>query len=79
MYEGAEQRMVLGQITKDTEFVIRHWQCSDKPGYKVCSLLPDGKLHVFGDAGAWSGPYGARVEIRDLLRYYAATIAKRAA
>lgn len=75
LYDGAEQITILGKITKDTEFVIGHWQCRDTPGYKVCDLLPDDTLYVYGDAGSRSGPYGGRVPVSNLIRYYKGTFA----
>lgn len=70
LYDGPEEAAILAKITKDTGFVISHWQCRYTPGYKVCDLLPDDKLYVYGDAGSWSGPYGGRVSVSDLIRYY---------
>lgn len=64
-----EDKVMLMKITKDTGFVVSHWQCSDKPGYKVCEIDSYGRMHLFGDAGCWSGPYGNWVDLRDLLRY----------
>ena len=59
---------VLDRITKDTPLIIRHWQCRDEPGYKVCRFEREG-IWVFGNAGSWSGHYGSYVPVRDLVRY----------
>jgi hypothetical protein len=65
-----EDKVILMKITKDTGFKIEHWQCSKKPGYKIVDLNVDGEVHIFGDVGCWSGPYGNWVSIRDCIRYY---------
>lgn len=70
LYDGPDEAAILAKITKDTGFVISHWQCQYTPGYKVCDLLPDDTLYVYGDAGSWSGSYGGRVSVSDLIRYY---------
>lgn len=64
-----EDRAILLDTTKDTGFVVSHWQGSNKPGYKVQQVNVDGQLYLFGDAGAWSGPYGDWVHLSDFLRY----------
>ncbi len=69
-YFSLEEKAILMNITKDTGFKIEHWQCSNKPGYKIVDLNVDGKVHIFGDAGSWSGPYGNWVSIRECIRYY---------
>lgn len=71
-----EDKVILMKTTKETGFVVRHWQCSDKPGYKVCQLNNAGHLHLFGDSGSWSGPYGNWIGLQDLLRYAHQTAAK---
>lgn len=60
---------ILESVTKDTQLVISHWQCQDTPGYKVQRFNADGTVVVWGDAGAWSGPYGGDVKISSLVRY----------
>lgn len=59
----------LRQITKDTEFVVSHWQCQDTPGYKPQDIGLAGRVYLYGDAGSWSGSYGGWVSVDDLLRY----------
>lgn len=74
-----DKREVLEQLTKNTELVISHWQCSEKPGYRVCYIDSDtGKFFVHGDAGSWSGAYGAPVGLDDLCRYAQDTFARTA-
>ena len=73
-----EDKVILMKTTKDTGFAVRHWQCSDKPGYKVRQIDSAGRMHLFGDAGAWSGCYGNWVGLQDLLRYAHQTAAQHA-
>ncbi len=73
-----DDKVILMKTTKETGFVVRHWQCSDKPGYKVRQIDNYGRMHLFGDAGCWSGPYGNWVDLRDLLRYAHQTAAQHA-
>jgi len=60
----------LKAINKDTQLIISHWQCRDEPGYKPVRIELDGAIFVYGNAGSWSGPYGGKVKLSDLLRYY---------
>lgn len=64
-----EDKVILMKTTKDTGFIVRHWQCSDRPGYKPCRLNHEGQVRLWGDSGSWSGPYGNWVGLADLLRY----------
>jgi hypothetical protein len=64
-----EDKVILMRTTKDTGFVVRHWQCSEKPGYKVREIDSYGRMYLFSDAGCWSGTYNNWVDLRDLLRY----------
>lgn len=73
-----EDKAILMKITKDTGFVVTHWQGSDKPGYKPCELNHDVLVHLWGDAGSWGGPYGGWVSLADLVRYACHTAAKHA-
>ncbi len=75
---SAEDKVILMKTTKDTSFVVRHWQCSDKPGYKPCRLNHDVQVLLWGDAGGWSGPYGDWVGLADLLRYARNTVREHA-
>lgn len=61
---------VFEKISKETKLVISHWQCKDIPGYQPCYFhlgLMD--MHVAGDAGAWSGPWGTKVSLREIASY----------
>ena len=58
----------LENATKDHCFVISHWQCCDKPAYRIVRFQYTGG--IFGIAalclwgcGSWSGYYGCDVEI----------------
>lgn len=73
-----EDKALLIKATKDTGFVIHHWQCSYKPGYKVCQIDIFGRIQLFGDVGSRDGPYGDWVSLRDLLRYAHQTAAQQA-
>lgn len=70
------ERDILSQITTSAGITIEHWQCRTEPGYSVGDALKDGMLWVGGDAGSWSGGYGARVSLDDLIRYAKATAAR---
>ncbi len=65
----AEDKAILMNTTKDTGFVVRHWQCSDKPSYKPFRLNHAGKVMLGGDPGIGSGAYAEWVGLNDLLRY----------
>jgi hypothetical protein len=65
---------ILRSITTATPLVISHWQCRDTPGYTVARFDSPYTLFVGGDAGSWSGPYGAEVTLEELARYAEDTI-----
>jgi hypothetical protein len=69
-----EDKVVLMNTTKDTGFVVSHWQCSDKPGYKPYRLNHNVQVKLWGDVGCWSGAYGDWVKLPDLLRYARNTV-----
>ena len=52
------------EITKDSCFVISHWQCCDKPAYQIRSIEESGRVYVSGK-GSWSGYYGNEVNISE--------------
>jgi hypothetical protein len=60
---------MLDRITAATRLVISHWQCQDTPGYKVCYFNANRTVHVWGNAGSWTGSYGGTVKLDDLARY----------
>lgn len=64
-----EDRAILNQATKDTPFVVSHWQCHDKPGYKFCDLNHKVQVFLHGDASSWSGAYGSWLDLSDFLRH----------
>jgi hypothetical protein len=53
------------RITKDNCFIIRHWQCCDKPAYRIMGIERNGYLNVRG-CGSWSGYYGNLMSVSDL-------------
>ena len=59
-------------ITKDTKFVVRHWQCRDEAGYQPCEVKNE-RVMLYGDAGCWRGPYGNWVSFKDIVRYASQT------
>lgn len=63
-------KVILIKCTKDTGLIIRHWQCSKKPGYTVQRIQESGYLLVGGDAVSCSGPYYSEISVNDYLRYY---------
>lgn len=52
----------LIDVTKDSCFTIPHWQCCEKPAYKITGIEFGGKLSLFG-CGSWNGYYGSSVSI----------------
>lgn len=70
-----EDKTMLMKITKDTGFVVRHWQGSGSPVYKACRIDDTGeKILLFGDVG-WGNTYGNWVTLPALLRYASGTAA----
>jgi hypothetical protein len=59
----------LYNVNKNSKLVIEHWQCKNTPGYQPRRFESRHKMFVSGDAGAWSGPYGASITISDITRY----------
>lgn len=47
----------LENVNTDNCFIIRVWQCCDKPAYRIDYIYMDGKVRVLG-CGSWSGYYG---------------------
>lgn len=52
----------LTTVTKDSCFAIPHWQCCEKPAYKITGIEFGGKLSLFG-CGSWNGYYGNSVSV----------------
>jgi len=52
-------------ITKDSCFVISHWQLCDNPAYKIEYFGDNGEIHV-GGVGGWMGYYGQVVKLDQL-------------
>lgn len=77
---SVEDKVILMNATKDTGFVIRHWQCSDKHRYKARCIDNCGRMLLFGDAeGGFRGGYGNWVTLQDLVHYAHQTAVKHAA
>jgi hypothetical protein len=60
---------MLQRMRSANRLSIEHWQCIEKPGYKLIQIEYDGRLWVHGDAGCWSGAYGSKVSQSDFIRY----------
>jgi hypothetical protein len=54
-------------ITKESCFIIEHWQCCDKPAYQIKSI-DNGWLNIRG-CGSWSGYYGNLMSVDHLSRF----------
>jgi len=69
-YLSSEDKEILKSMTTESGVTVEHWQCSCKPGYKV-TLIYHGGCHVllYGDAGSWTGSYGNKITVKDLLYY----------
>jgi hypothetical protein len=53
------------EITKDNCFIISHWECCNKPAYRITRIEDYGTLYLCG-VGSWAGGYGNRVSINNL-------------
>lgn len=56
-------------ITKDNCFIVSHWQCCEKPAYKIVRVNSNGTLELWGK-GSWSGYYGGAVGVDRLPKSY---------
>lgn len=58
----------LENVNKDNCFKISHWQCCDKPVYKITGIGIDGTVSLWG-CGSWTGYYGnnMRLDNRNLV------------
>ena len=54
-------------ITKDNCFIVSHWQCCEKPAYRIVSIDGKGYLHLWGKGG-WTSGYGNWISIDRLPR-----------
>jgi len=59
---GWELKEEHRDVTKDNCFIISHWQCCEKPAYRITRIDDRGNLTLNGK-GSWSGYYG------DVIRY----------
>ena len=64
-----EDKVILMKATKNTGFVVRHWQCHEKPIYKVCAIKVGGRLYLSGETKGGTATYGNWVSLKDLLLY----------
>lgn len=53
------------KVTKDNCFVISHWQCCDKPAYRIVEIDERGNIRLWG-RGSWDGGYGNWVSVDKL-------------
>lgn len=54
----------LKNVAKDNCFIIRHWQCCEKPAYRIIYISNTGRLRLWG-CGSWNGYYGCELGIHD--------------
>jgi len=52
----------LHNVTGDNCFVVSHWQCCEKPAYKIDYINFEGNVRLWG-CGSWSGYYGEYVNL----------------
>ncbi len=52
-------------ITKDNCFIISHWECCEKPAYRIVEIEDGGRLRLWG-IGGWSGGYGGVISLDNL-------------
>ena len=57
------------EITQDNCFIVSHWQCCEKPAYRITGIEKGGYLHVWG-CGSWSGYYGGSIKPEKLSKPY---------
>ena len=57
------------KITQDNCFKFPHWQCCEKPAYKIIEIEEGGFLRMWG-IGNWSGGYGNVIPIDKLPKPY---------
>ena len=53
------------KITKDNCFIFSHWQCCNRPAYKIVGIEKGGFLKLWG-VGGWHGGYGDVISLDDL-------------
>ena len=53
------------RITKDNCFVFSHWQCCDRPAYRIVGIEKGGFLFLWG-IGGWGGGYGNTIPLDKL-------------
>lgn len=56
-------------ITKDNCFIVSHWQCCEKPAYRIVSIENGGYLRLWGKGG-WHGYYGNVTSVDKLPKPY---------
>lgn len=57
------------KITTDNCFIVSHWQCCDKPAYRIVSIADYGRVKLWGKGG-WMGYYGNEIEPSKLPKAY---------
>ena len=53
------------KITHDNCFIISHWQCCEKPAYRITGIDRGGFVRVWG-CGSWNGYYGNTIQVSNL-------------
>lgn len=52
----------LENVNTDNCFIVSHWQCCNKPAYRIDIINMDGSVRLWG-CGSWSGYYGCDVHL----------------
>ena len=60
---------VLYRVTKDSKFVIEHWQCSKEAAYSPVEFRAGLCVFVYGGAASGLGRYGNEISINELIRH----------
>ncbi len=55
----------IKKVDKDNCFVISHWQCCDKPAYRITEIDYRGNIYMWG-IGSWDGGYGGWINVNNL-------------
>lgn len=62
-------------LTRRSLLVISHWQCIDRPVYRIETIQPDGSFRIWGTKpGPLGSTYGGSVDVRALESYTRETL-----
>jgi len=57
------------EVTTDNCFIISHWQCCEKPAYRVIGITNNSYIRLWG-RGGWQGYYGDEIRPEKLTKAY---------